>query len=61
MVDGAPSRNACRCLQHLEVCQLLQWEEQVVYPACLNRNLEPVITLLPVSIAHGTTTFEDLT
>ena len=40
MIDGVPSRNACRCLCHLEVCQLLKCKDWVVYPEGLNRNLE---------------------
>ena len=36
MVDGAPSRNACRCLSHMEVCKLLQFGSEVVYPEGLN-------------------------
>ena len=53
MIDGMPSRNACGQLHQLEVCQLLQWEDQVVYPEGLNEGLEPVLTTLQGSLAHG--------
>ena len=36
MINGALSRNAWWCLCQLEVHQLLQWEDQVVYPEGLN-------------------------
>ena len=61
MIDGVPSRNACRCLCHLEVHQLLQWKDWVVYPEGLNRDLEPVTIPLPVLVACGITTSVDLT
>ena len=44
MINGAPSRNACGHLHHLEVHQLLECKDWVVYPEGLNGNLEPVIT-----------------
>ena len=46
MIDGVPSRNACRHLCQLQVCQLLQCGDQVVYPKGLNGGLEPVLTSL---------------
>ena len=42
MVDGAPSRSACRCLSCLEVCKLLQYSSEVVYPEGLNGGFEPI-------------------
>ena len=59
MIDGAPSRSACRCFSQLEVCQLLQSETQVVYPEGLNGCLVPVETSLPGSLAHGTNSLND--
>ena len=53
MIEGEPSRNACRCLHQLEVCQLLQLEDQVVYLEGLNGGMEPVVTHLPKSLVHG--------
>ena len=47
MVDGAPSRSACRCLSHLEVHKLLQFGSKVVYPEGLNGGLEPLWVPLP--------------
>ena len=46
MIDGTPSRNACRHLCQLEVHKLLQYGDQVVYPEGLNGGLELVQTLL---------------
>ena len=59
MIDGVPSRNVCGHLCQLEICQLLQWEDQVVYPEWLNRGLEPVVTSLPQSVAHGMSMFNE--
>ena len=42
MVDGAPSRSACRCLNHLEVHELLQFGSKVVYPEGLNGGFKPL-------------------
>ena len=53
MIDGKPSRNMCGHLCQLEVCQLLQSENQVVYPKGLNGALELVLTSLPESLTHG--------
>ena len=36
IIDGMPSRNMCRCLCQLEVCKLLQYGDQVLYPEGLN-------------------------
>ena len=36
MIDETPSRNACGHLCQLEVCKLLQYGDQVVYPEGLN-------------------------
>ena len=47
MVDSAPSRNACRHLSHLEVCKVLQFGSEVVYPEGLNGGLEPLQVPLP--------------
>ena len=47
MVDGAPSRSACRCLSHLEVHKLLQFGSKVVYPEGLNGGLETLWVPLP--------------
>ena len=42
MIDGMPSKSVCRHLHQLEVCKLLQYGDQVVYPEGLNGGLEPV-------------------
>ena len=47
MVDGAPSRSACRCLSHLGVHKLLQFGSKVVYLEGLNGGLEPLWVPLP--------------
>ena len=47
MVDGAPSRSVCRCLSHLEVHKLLQFDSKVVYPEGFNGGLEPLQVPLP--------------
>ena len=47
MVDGAPSRSACGHLSQLEVCQLLKWGSEVVYPEGLNGGLELLWVPLP--------------
>ena len=47
MVDGAPSRSACRCPSHLEVHKLLQFGSKMVYPEGLNGGLEPLCVPLP--------------
>ena len=57
MVDGAPSRSACRCLSHLEVCKLLQFGSKVVYPEGQTGGLELLWVPLPnqsVSDAEST-------
>ena len=59
MIDGTPSKCACRCLSQLEVCQLLQSETQVVYPEGLNGCLVPIVTSLPASLAHGSNALND--
>ena len=61
MIEGVPHRNACGHFCQLEECQLLQWEDQVVYPEGLNGGLEPVVTSLPESLAHGMSVFNELT
>ena len=53
MISGTPSRNMCGCLCQLEVCQLLQCGDQVMYPKGLNGGLEPVLTSLTASLAQG--------
>ena len=42
MIDGSPSRSICGHLHQLEVCKLLQYGDQVVYPEGLNGGLEPL-------------------
>ena len=42
MIDGAPSRSACRCLSCMEVHKLLQCGSEVVYPEGLNGGFEPI-------------------
>ena len=44
MIDGTPSRNTCRHLHQLEVWQLLQCRDHMVYPKGLNGDLKPVLT-----------------
>ena len=39
VINGMPSRNACRCLHQQEVCKLLQYGDQLVYPEGLNGDL----------------------
>ena len=46
-LDGAPSRNACRYLSHLEVHKLLQFDSKVVYPEGVNGGLGPLQVSLP--------------
>ena len=53
MVDGAPHKSVCGHLFHLEVSQLLQWQDQVVYPEGLKGGLEPMWTLLSRSLVQG--------
>ena len=53
MINGTPSRNTCRHLAQMEVHQLLQCGDQVVYPKGLNGGLEPVLTSLTTSLAQG--------
>ena len=53
MIEGLPSRMVCGHICQLEVCLLLQLECQVVYPEGLKGSLEPVVTSLPESLAHG--------
>ena len=51
-----PQRGAemttCRRISQLEVCQLLITGQQVAYPIGLNGHEEPIITLLPESLAN---------
>ena len=44
MIDGMPSKSACRHLCQLEVCKLLPYGDQVVYPEGLNGGLELIKT-----------------
>ena len=53
MIDGAPIRSMCGCLCQLEVCQLLHYGDQVVYPKGLNGGLEPVLTSLSGALVQG--------
>ena len=53
MIDGMPSKSACGHLHQLEVCKLLQYGDQVVYPEGLNGGLEPVQTLLSGPLLQG--------
>ena len=53
MVDGASCRSVCRHLYQLEVCRLLQYGDQVVYPKGLNEGLEPVLTSLSGTLTQG--------
>ena len=53
MVDGVSCWTACGCLCQLEVCRLLQYRDQVVYPEGLNGGLGPVLTLLSGTLAQG--------
>ena len=46
MINGMPSRNACRCPCQLEVHKLFQYGDQVVYPERLYGDLEQVQTSL---------------
>ena len=59
MIYGMPSRNACGHLCQLEVHQLLQSENQVVYPKGLNGVLELVLTSLPESLTHSMSMLND--
>ena len=47
MVNGVPSRSACRCLSCLEVHKLLQCGSEVVYPEGLNGDFELIWVPLP--------------
>ena len=47
MLDGAPSRSACGCLSHLEVCKLLRCGSEVVYLEGLNWGFKPIWVPLP--------------
>ena len=53
MIDGMPSRSACGHLCQLEVCKLLQYGDQVVYPEGLNGGLELVQTSLSAPLLQG--------
>ena len=53
MIDGVPSRSTCRHLCQLEVCKLLQYGDQVVYPKELNGGLKPVQTSLSGPLLWG--------
>ena len=53
MIDSTPSRNACQHLHQLEVHQLLQCGDWVVYPDGLNGSLEPVLTFLSGALVQG--------
>ena len=54
MVDGAPSKSACRCLSCLEVCRLLQCGNEVVYLEGLNGGLKPIWVTLPKQLVWDT-------
>ena len=56
MSDGASSRNTCRHLCQLEMHQLLQCGDQVVYPKGLNGGLEPVLISLSGALVQGMNT-----
>ena len=56
MTNCPSSRNACRNLHQLEVCQLLQCKDQLVYPEGLNRGLEPVLISLSGALVQGVNT-----
>ena len=47
MVDGVPSRSACRCLSCLEIHKLLQCGREVVYPEGLNGGFKQIWVPLP--------------
>ena len=53
MINSIPCRNVSGCLCQLEVCQLLQCGDQVVYPKGLNGGLEPVLTSLSGALVQG--------
>ena len=53
MIDGVPSRSMCGHLHQLDICQLLQCGDQVVYPERLNGGLDPVLTSLTGSLVQG--------
>ena len=53
MIDGTSSMNACRHLHQLEMHQLLQYGDGVVYPKGLNGVLEPVLTSLSEALVQG--------
>ena len=59
MIDSAPSTNACGHLCQLEICQLLQLEDQVVYPKGLNGGLEQVLTSLSEVLVQGMNTLSE--
>ena len=53
MIDGTPSRKMCGHLHQLDVWQLLQCRDHVVYPKGLNGGLEPVLTSLSGALVQG--------
>ena len=53
IVDGVLCRTTCEHLHQLEVCRLLQYGDQVVYPKGLNGGLELVQTSLSGSLIQG--------
>ena len=53
IVDSAPSRSTCRCLNCLEICKLLQYGREVVYPEGLNGSFELIWIPLPKSQARA--------
>ena len=53
MVNGVPCRSMCGHLHQLEVCKLLQYGDQVVYPEGLNGGLELVQTSLSGPLLWG--------
>ena len=52
--EGGTNRTTCGRIRQLVVCQLLQFDLQVVYPVGLNSHVIPLITTLPGSLANGT-------
>ena len=61
MIDGTPSRNACRHLCQLEVHNLSQYGDHVVYPEGLNGSLELVQTSLSGPLLWGQDALDDST
>ena len=61
MVNGALCRSRCGHLGQLEVCKLLQYGDQVVYPERLNGGLEPMQSLLSGPPLQGLYVFGNTT